>query len=59
MAAYVARRVIGWDLKAIAKTFGMGYTNMSRRVTEIARRIENDKSSGYRLREIMDFNLKT
>ena len=59
VAIYLARRVAGLDLKAVAKTFGMGYTGVSRRVSGVARRIEEDKSLGKRIREILDANVKT
>ena len=59
MALYLARRVVGLDLKAVAKTFGMGYTRVSRRVSEVARRIEEDKTLGKRIRGILDANVKT
>jgi REP element-mobilizing transposase RayT len=59
VAIYLARRVAGLDLKRIAKTFGMGYTGVSRRVGKIARRIEKDKSLSKRVSEIIDANVKT
>lgn len=59
VAIYLARRVAGLDLKAVAKTFGMGYTGVSRRVSEVARRIEEDKALGKRIRGILDANVKT
>lgn len=59
VAIYFARRVAGLDLKEIAKKFGVGYTSVSRRVTEIAKRIEMDKPLGKRIRKIVDGNVKT
>jgi REP element-mobilizing transposase RayT len=59
VAIYLARRVAGLDLRRIAKSFGMGYTGVSRRVGKIARRIEKDKSLSKRVSEIIDANVKT
>jgi REP element-mobilizing transposase RayT len=58
-AIYLARRVAGLELKAIAKIFGMGYTGVSRRVGEFSRRSEKDNSLGKRIRDVMDANVKT
>ena len=59
VAIYLARRVAGLELKEVAEKFGMGYTGVSRRVTEIAKRIETDKPLGKRIRQILDGNVKT
>ncbi len=59
VATYLARRGAGLDLKEIAKTFRMGYTGVSRRMSEVAGRIEEDKSLGKRVRGILDANVKT
>lgn len=59
VAIYSARRVAGLELRAIAKLFGMGYTGVSRRVSEVAKRIENDKQFRKKIHEILDDKVKT
>lgn len=59
VAIYSARRVAGLELKAIAKLFGMGYTGVSRRVSEVAKRMENDKRFRKKIHEILDGKVKT
>jgi hypothetical protein len=46
-------------LKAIAKIFGIGYTGISRRVSAVAKRIEEDKRLRERVEEILDVKVKT
>lgn len=59
VAIYLVRRVAGVALKAIAEAFGMGYTGVSRRVSEIARRMETDTRLEKRIQDIIDANVKT
>ena len=42
VALYLMRRIAGLHLKVIAKRFGMGYTGVSRRVSDFARRLEEE-----------------
>lgn len=58
-AIYCARRVAWLELRAIAKLFGMGYTGVSRRVSEVAKRIENDKQFRKKIHEILNGKVKT
>lgn len=50
---YLARRVAGLELGVIAKQFGMSYTGVSRRVSYIARRREQEKSLRTRIDRIL------
>jgi hypothetical protein len=59
VAIYSARRVAGLELRAIAKLFGMGYTGVSRRVNEVAKRIENDKQFRKKIHGILGDKVKT
>lgn len=54
-----ARRAAGLELRAIAKLFGMGYTGVSRRVGEVAKRIENDTPFRKKINGILDGKVKT
>ena len=56
VAIYLARRGAGLDLKMIAKTFGMGYTGVSRRVNEMARRMRQDRRLARRVHDILSAN---
>lgn len=58
-AIYLARRVGGLELKEIAKLFGMGYTGISRRVSEMAKRMEEDKQFRKKINDILDSKVKT
>ncbi len=54
VAVYAARRVAGLELKAIAKLFGMGYTGVSRRVNEVAKRMKSDKPFRETINKILE-----
>jgi hypothetical protein len=56
---YLARRVVGTDLKTIAQRFGVGYTTVSRRVGAVAKRIDIDKRLSGRVNAILDGKVKT
>jgi chromosomal replication initiation ATPase DnaA len=43
VAIYLARRVAGLELKAIAKQFGLSYTGVSRRVSAVDRRTDETR----------------
>ena len=58
VAIYCARRVAGLELRAIAKLFGMGYTAVSRRVREVAKRIENDQQFRKKIHAILSRDQK-
>ena len=61
VAIYLARRGARLKLKEIAKKFGMGYTGVSRRVNEVARRMQEDRRLAKRINEILSAhdNVKT
>ena len=53
VALYLLRRVAGLQLKVIAKRFGIGYTGVSRRVSDIARRLEEEPGLRKRVDAIL------
>lgn len=59
VAIYLARRVAGLELKAITKQFGLSYTGVSRRVSAVAKRIEQDKSFRAKINNLLDVKVKT
>jgi chromosomal replication initiation ATPase DnaA len=56
---YLARRVACLEFKAIAKQFGLSYTGVIRRVTSVAKRMEEDKIFRDRLNYLLDVKVKT
>ena len=52
VAIYLARRAAGTELNSIAKRFGIGYTGVSRRVGELAKRILEDEQFRARVKKI-------
>ena len=50
---YLARREAGLELKQIGDIFGMGYTGVSRCVSEMAKRIEEDEDLRKRVKGIL------
>jgi REP element-mobilizing transposase RayT len=59
VAIYLARRVAGLELKAIAKQFGLSYTGVSRRVSAVARWMEEDKIFRNKINNFLDVKVKT
>ena len=59
VAIYLARRVAGLELKAIAKQFGLSYTGVSRRVSAVARRMEEDRIFRAKINNLLDVKVKT
>lgn len=59
VAIYLARRVAGLELKAIAKQFGLSYTGVSRRVGAIAKRMEEDRIFRFKINNLLDVKVKT
>ena len=50
---YLARREAGLEFKQIGEIFGMGYTGVSRCVSEMAKRIEEDEDLRKRVKGIL------
>lgn len=59
VAIYLTRRVAGLELKAIAKQFGLSYTGVSRRVSAVAGRMEEDGIFRAKINNLLDVKVKT
>lgn len=53
VAIFLARRVAGLELKAVAYRFGISYTGVSRRVSKVAKRTKNETEFGKRVEKLM------
>lgn len=49
----------GLELKAIAGQFGLSYTGVSRRVSSVAKRMEEDKIFRAKINNLLDVKVKT
>ncbi len=56
---YLARRVAGLELKAIAKQFGLSHTGVSRRASSVAKRMEEDRIFKAKINDLLDVKVKT
>jgi REP element-mobilizing transposase RayT len=59
VALFAARRLAGLDLKAIATRFGLSYTGVSRRVSEVGKRLAEDSALRTKLAQVRNVKVKT